>query len=274
MKPWCTCLLYLQKQSPSLHIGFQLRHQSELKKRHRLKYRSALINIQEIGNVSGQIKDISTELVPAMLARLQQVIQLYIIQLGEVVYNWVNYPRLILSYLVPSLPFSSLPFPSLPFPSLPLPYLPLPFPSYPIPIHFPSPSPFPPLPFLSHPLPLPLPFPSYLFSSLPVSLFLVKLLIAPNNQFYELLKKKRKTFNANTHPLPFYQNDAFKLCLKVLQESAISLEKQLSSRQSIRLRTRTLLTDVFISLGPKVFFLYTLAAPISKLATVLVKNLL
>ena len=32
--------------------------------------------------------------------------------------------------------------------------------------------------------------------------------------------------------------------------------------------------DVFISLGPKVFFLYTLVAPILKLVIVLVKNLL
>ena len=42
----------------------------------------------------------------------------------------------------------------------------------------------------------------------------------------------------------------------------------------MRLYTHTLLTDVFIGLGPKVFFLYTLAAPILKLATVLVKSLL
>ena len=98
--------------------------------------------------------------------------------------------------------------------------------------------------------------------------------MALNDWFYKLLKEKRKTFNANTHPLPSYQNDAFKSCLKVLQENAISLGKRLKAQQSMRLYTRTLLTDVFISLGPKVFLLYTLAAPILRLATVLVKNLL
>jgi hypothetical protein len=48
-------------------------------------------------------------------------------------------------------------------------------------------------------------FPFYLFFfSLPVSLFLVKLPMMLNDWFYELLKEKRKIFNANIYLLPFY----------------------------------------------------------------------
>jgi len=81
-------------------------------------------------------------------------------------------------------------------------------------------------------------------------------------------------FNANTYLLPSHQNDVFKSCLKVLRENATSLKKRLKARQSVRLYARTLLTDIFISLGLKVFLLYTLAAPILRLVIVLVKNLL
>jgi hypothetical protein len=42
----------------------------------------------------------------------------------------------------------------------------------------------------------------------------------------------------------------------------------------MRLRARTLLVDVFIGLGCKMFLLYTLATSISTLATVKIKGLL
>ncbi len=90
----------------------------------------------------------------------------------------------------------------------------------------------------------------------------------------EQLEREKATFDDEMHPLPSYQQSKFDLCCELLQEDAASLAGKSRQRQSIRLRVRALLTDIFSDLGGEVFLLYTLAAPITTLATVSRKGLL
>ncbi|XTI87765.1 hypothetical protein V2W45_1237987, partial [Cenococcum geophilum] len=54
----------------------------------------------------------------------------------------------------------------------------------------------------------------------------------------------------------------------------VSLTKRLKQSCSKRLRVRTFLIDVFLGVGPKVFLLCILAAPILKLHKITLKGLL
>jgi len=90
----------------------------------------------------------------------------------------------------------------------------------------------------------------------------------------EQLEREKATFDDEMHPLPSYQQSKFDLCCELLQEDAASLAGKSRQRQSIRLRVRALLTDIFSDLGGEVFLLCTLAAPITTLATVSRKGLL
>lgn len=90
----------------------------------------------------------------------------------------------------------------------------------------------------------------------------------------EQLEREKATFDDEMHPLPSYQQSKFDLCCELLQEDAASLAGKSRQRQSIRLRVRALLTDIFSDLGGEVFLLCTLAVPITTLATVSRKGLL
>ena len=76
------------------------------------------------------------------------------------------------------------------------------------------------------------------------------------------------TFDNDTSLLFLNQDYTFKLYCDLLGEDTERLAKQLSSRCSVRLQARELLTDVFRSLGPKVFLLFTLAVSILKLGEI------
>ena len=92
--------------------------------------------------------------------------------------------------------------------------------------------------------------------------------MASDDWFIELLEEEKDTLDDNTCPLPSRQNDAFEECCELLREDATSLAKGSKQRRSSRLQVRTLLTDVFLGLGPDFSLLCSLAAPDTRLATV------
>lgn len=98
--------------------------------------------------------------------------------------------------------------------------------------------------------------------------------IESNDWLIEQLEKERTTFNNDTYPLLSYQIDAFRSCYDLLREDVVSLAKRSKQSRSERLRARTFLMDVFLGVGPEVFLLCILAAPISKLHKITPKGLL
>ncbi|OCL14011.1 hypothetical protein AOQ84DRAFT_69950 [Glonium stellatum] len=98
--------------------------------------------------------------------------------------------------------------------------------------------------------------------------------IESNDWLIEQLEKERATFNNDTYPLLSYQIDAFRSCYDLLREDMVSLAKRSKQSRSERLRARTFLMDVFLGVGPEVFLLCILAAPISKLHKITPKGLL
>lgn len=91
--------------------------------------------------------------------------------------------------------------------------------------------------------------------------------------FLEQVERVRSTFDDDTYPLPQHQKHSFDLYVELFQEDAISFAKRSKQRRSVRLKARTLLSDVFTSLGSEVFFLCALAVAISTLDTVEIKGL-
>jgi len=89
-----------------------------------------------------------------------------------------------------------------------------------------------------------------------------------NDWLIEKLGKELAIFDNDTSSLLLNQDHAFKLYCDLLGEDAERLAKRLSSRRSVRLQARELLTNVFRFLGPKVFLLFTLAVSISKLSEI------
>ncbi|KAF7509569.1 hypothetical protein GJ744_007969 [Endocarpon pusillum] len=97
--------------------------------------------------------------------------------------------------------------------------------------------------------------------------------MASNTWFIELLESERATFDDSPFPLPKHQNDAFTLCCELLREDQVSLAKRSKQRRSTRVQARTLLSDIFLGVGPEVFLLCTLSTSISKIASVALKGL-
>jgi len=64
------------------------------------------------------------------------------------------------------------------------------------------------------------------------------------------------------------QDSVFKLYYNLLRKDTESLAKQLLLYYSVRLQAHELLVDVFQSLSPKVFLLFTLAVSILKLSKI------
>ncbi|KAI9780729.1 MAG: hypothetical protein M1816_002682 [Peltula sp. TS41687] len=95
--------------------------------------------------------------------------------------------------------------------------------------------------------------------------------MATHKWFIELLESQRATFDDEAYPLPKYQSDAFQSCYELMREHPFS--KRSKQRRSTMMQTHTLLTDVFLSVGPEVFLLCTLSTSISKLATITLKGL-
>lgn len=91
--------------------------------------------------------------------------------------------------------------------------------------------------------------------------------------FVEQLEIERSGFDDDAHPLPRYQYDAFCLCRDLLLESDVSQAQRSRQHRISRQRVRNLLIDVYRDLGAEVFLLCTLAASITKLATITHKDL-
>jgi len=89
-----------------------------------------------------------------------------------------------------------------------------------------------------------------------------------NDWLIKKLGKELATFDNDMSSLLLNQDHAFILYYDLLGEDTEKLARQSSSRRSVRLQARELLTDVFRSLGPKVFLLFTLAVSISKLSKI------
>ena len=86
--------------------------------------------------------------------------------------------------------------------------------------------------------------------------------MASNTWFIELLESERATFDDSPVPLPKYQNDGFTLCCELLREDQVSLAKRSKQRRSTRVQAHTLLSDIFLGVGPEVFLLCTLSTSI------------
>ena len=89
-----------------------------------------------------------------------------------------------------------------------------------------------------------------------------------NNQLIKKLGKKLAIFNNDISLLLLNQDSAFKLYYNLLGEDIERLAKRLLLCRSVRLQARELLIDVFRSLGPKVFLLFTLVVSILKLSEI------
>jgi len=89
-----------------------------------------------------------------------------------------------------------------------------------------------------------------------------------NNWLIKKLGKELAIFNNNISLLLLNQDYTFKLYCDLLGEDAERLVKRSLSYRSVRLRAHELLINVFQSLGPKVFLLFTLAVSISKLSEI------
>lgn len=88
------------------------------------------------------------------------------------------------------------------------------------------------------------------------------------------LETARSMFDDDPHPLSTYQSRAFYLCCDLLWESEASQAQRSRQHRISRKRVRNLLIDVYRDLGADVFLLCTLAASISKLATITHEGLL
>ncbi len=89
----------------------------------------------------------------------------------------------------------------------------------------------------------------------------------------ELLETERRAFDDDAYPLPKHQIDRFRSCCELLVEDDDSLRKRSKQRRSCRAKVKTLLGDVFLSVGPEVFLLCTIAATISTLGQVVLSHL-
>jgi len=105
-------------------------------------------------------------------------------------------------------------------------------------------------------------------------LLLSSFMMSSTRWFIELLECERAKFDHGAYPLPKHQKDAFDLCCDLLKEEETSLAKRSKQRRSTRSRAHTLLSDVFLGVGPEVFLLCTLCTTISKLATIPLKSLI
>jgi hypothetical protein len=84
------------------------------------------------------------------------------------------------------------------------------------------------------------------------------------NWFIERLESERQKFDGSTHPLSEEESEAFLAWHALLQESATALSKRKRQTRSTRLRARSQIVDIFVSVGAEVFLLCTLSTTISK----------
>jgi hypothetical protein len=122
------------------------------------------------------------------------------------------------------------------------------------------------------------PVPSGVVSCRPALLYvpseLARFLMALHTSFLKKLTREKAKLNESDNLLSDRQGRAFRLCCDLLRENAASLATRSKSRRSVRLRARSLLADVFTSLGPEVFLLSTLGTSISDLATIPTRGLI
>jgi len=89
----------------------------------------------------------------------------------------------------------------------------------------------------------------------------------------EKLKQVRAEFENNTYKLLLLQK-SLKMYCDLLKESNAILNRKTTLTRSRRQQARNIFTEVFRSFGPKVFLLYILAAPITKLCEIKFKDIL
>lgn len=82
----------------------------------------------------------------------------------------------------------------------------------------------------------------------------------------ELLGIELAVFTDRLVPLLSHQLQAFKTIYDLLQEDGESLRKRSKQRRSEVSRVRDLVADIYLRIGPEVFFLCIIALPVSTLA--------